>query len=81
MTEFEPQTSGMESDRSTNCATTTALWTNDYLSIIFFQEFGQGARARRLYENETDEEEDKEAVILKENPKLQQGSTFVSLNW
>ena len=37
MTEFEPQTSGMESDRSTNCATTTALWTNDYLSIIFFR--------------------------------------------
>ena len=40
---------------------------------FFFQEFGEGARARRLYENDSDEEEDVEAVLLKENPKLQQG--------
>ena len=28
MTGFEPQTSGVGSDRSTNCATTTALYNN-----------------------------------------------------
>jgi hypothetical protein len=41
---------------------------------FIFQEFGQGARARRLYENDSEDEEEKEVVILKENPKLQQGS-------
>jgi hypothetical protein len=45
-------------------------------SILFtncFQEYGEGARARRLYENDSDEEDEKEAIVLKENPKLQQG--------
>jgi hypothetical protein len=38
-----------------------------------WQEFGEGARARRLYENNSDEEEEGEAVLLNENPKLSQG--------
>ena len=37
-------------------------------------EFGEGARARKMYENDTDEEDDEEDKHTEPNPKLSQGN-------
>ena len=37
-------------------------------------EFGEGARARKMYENDTDDEEDDDEKITEPNPKLAQGT-------
>ncbi len=57
------------------CLICAPLFLKVQVTNFIFQEFGQGARARRLYENDSEDEEEKEVVILKENPKLQQGSS------
>ena len=44
---------------------------NETYSIFFsFKEFGDSARARKLYEQDTDSDDDDE---LETNPKLEQG--------
>jgi hypothetical protein len=47
------------------------------------QEFGNGARARRMYENLSEDEEEKEATVIKQNSKLNQGneSLFFTLSF
>ena len=40
------------------------------LSFIVLQEFGDSARARKLYEQESDDDDDDE---IEPNPKLEQG--------
>ena len=44
--------------------------------VIFSQEFGEGARARRMYENDSDDEENEEEEDLEPNPKLAQGTNI-----
>jgi hypothetical protein len=41
------------------------------LSFIVLQEFGDSARARKLYEQESDDDDDDE---IEPNPKLEQGN-------
>ena len=36
-------------------------------------EFGEGARARKMYENDTDDEDDEDEKFTAPNPKLSQG--------
>ena len=43
-------------------------------------EFGEGARARKMYENDTDDEEDDDEKITEPNPKLAQG-TYNFFSW
>ena len=43
-------------------------WSLFYFSL--FQEFGDSARARKLYEQDSDDDDDEE---LEPNPKLEQG--------
>ena len=52
----------------------TKLWSmtsnNNVLNYIF-QEFGDSARARKLYEQDSDDDDDEE---IEPNPKLEQGN-------
>ena len=43
-------------------------------------EFGEGARARKMYENDTDDEEDDDDKITEPNPKLAQGKNDFFIN-
>ena len=54
----------------------TKLWSmtsnNNVLMIVYiFQEFGDSARARKLYEQDSDDDDDEE---IEPNPKLEQGN-------
>ena len=42
-------------------------------TVVLFQEFGDSARARRLYADDDDDEEEQE---LEPNPKLAQGKKY-----
>ena len=52
----------------------TKLWSmtsnNNVLMVYIFQEFGDSARARKLYEQDSDDDDDEE---IEPNPKLEQG--------
>ena len=44
---------------------------NNGLMVFIFQEFGDSARARKLYEQDSDDDDDEE---IEPNPKLEQGN-------
>ena len=44
---------------------------NNVLIYYIFQEFGDSARARKLYEQDSDDDDDEE---IEPNPKLEQGN-------
>ena len=43
-------------------------------------EFGEGARARKMYENDTDDEDDEDEKFTAPNPKLSQGKKYSDPN-
>ena len=42
--------------------------------ILIFKEFGEGARARKMYIDDSDDEEEEDESLQAPNPKLSQGS-------
>ena len=48
------------------------VWVKN--EFVYFQEFGDSARARKMYEQDSESDEEE----LEPNPKLEQGNFFVS---
>ena len=44
-------------------------------------EFGEGARARKMYENDTDDEDDEDEKFTEPNPKLSQGTRALIIDF